>query len=306
MISSNNGDHSDPELGDDPLERPNGGGGESRLKFKITDTQFPLVLVLATSFVLLLAVVTWQGTMKSLGYAISVPVISLILSTIFLILTVFKENLYTLYGQKMTNLLFMWNFTGACFLTFSSPFTTTGNGYFAAWGCVVTSAMALGFTGDAFRSRIEGLGSLLGLAGSSAIVVIALIDFVGGSKIMDGFFIQSIYAMIVAIFTIVFVAAIVYYQKIHAEKKWFIRAKFGTLCFFALLWLILACLVTFSGPFNTTGNGYFASWLGGTCASFATFSAWKELGISTDDVVGFLTPAKNSNDRPSNLSSSIS
>lgn len=302
MISSNK---NDPELGEDPLESPNDGGGGSRLNVKINDAQFPLVLVLATSFVLMLAVVTWQGGMKSYGYAVSVPVVSMILTTIFLALTVFKENLYTLYGQKMANLLFMWNFTGACFLTFSSPFTTTGNGYFAAWACVVASAMAMGFTGDAFRSRIEGLGSLLGLAGSSAIVVIALIDFVG-SKQQGASRTESIYAMIVAVFTIVVVIAIAYYQKIHSEKKWFVRAKFGTLSFFSLLWLVLACLVTFSGPFNTTGNGYFASWAGMTCAWFSTFSAWKELGISTDDVVGFLSPASNADDRPSNLSATIS
>jgi len=302
MISSNK---NDPELGEDPLESRNDGGGESRLNLKINDTQLPLVLVLATSFVLMLAVVTWQGSMKSYAYGLSVPVISMILTTIFLALTVFKENLYTLYGQKMTNLLFMWNFIGACFLTFSSPFTTTGNGYFAAWGCVVASAMAMGFTGDAFRSRIEGLGSLLGLAGSSAIVVIALIDFVGSNQ-QSASRTESIYAMIVAVFTIVVVIAIAYYQKIHGEKTWFVKAKFGTLSFFSLLWLVLACLVTFSGPFNTTGNGYFASWAGMTCAWFSTFSTWKELGISTDDVVGFLSPASNSDDRPSNLSATIS
>lgn len=295
------GDRNDIE-GQDHLETAtsNGSGSGSSLSFKVNDAQFSLILVLATSFVLLLAVTTWEGEISSRGYAISVPAISLTITLISLLLTVFKENIYNLYGKYSTNLLFTWNFTGACFLTFGSPFTTTGNGYFAAWGCVVVSAMTMGITGDAFRSRIEGLGSLLGLGGCSVIVIIALIEFVGTEE-------SSVYAMVVTVFTIVLVAVVLYFEKKHAlttKTKMFMRVKFGLLALFALLWLILACLVTFRGPFVTTGNGYFASWAGMVCAFFVTFSAWKELGISTEDVVGFLTPASNS-DRQTGLSATV-
>lgn len=272
--------------------------------FKISDAQFPLLLVAATSFVLMLAVVTWEDGMKSYAYALSVPIISMVLSIGSICLTVFMENLYGLYGRHITHVLFVWNFTGACFLTFSSPFTTTGNGYFAAWGCVATSAMAMGFTGDAFRSRIEGLGSLLGLGAFSAITIIALVDYVG-KKAQSYSRNESIYAMVVSVFTIVLIMGVFHLQKTHEGIKWYVRAKFGALSVFAFLWLVLACLCTFSGPFNKTGNGYFAAWGGAACAAFAAFSAFQEIGISTEDVVGFLTPASNA-DGPTGLSATIS
>jgi len=300
--NSSNGDrHGDSE---DPLEpvTTNGSGQNSTIGFQMNDAQFPLVLVLATSFVLLLAVMTWEGSMKSYGYAVAVPALSIVLSLTYLLLTIFKEPVYTMYGRHMTHILFLWNFTGASFLTFSSPFTTTGNGYFAAWGCVVTSAMAMGFSGDAFRSRVEGLGSILGLCGSAAIVVIALIDFVGKGGYSRK---ESIYAMVVSIFTIMLVAGTIYYEKKLSQEtpKWFLKAKFGLLALFAVLWLVLACLVTFRGPFATTGNGYFASWAGATCAWFAAFAAWKDMGISTEDVVGFLS---RTNSEKTGLSATIS
>lgn len=282
------GDRNDIE-GQDPLESTpsNGNGrGGSRLGLKVNDTQFSLILVLLTSFVLLIAVTTWGGAIESRGYAIAVPALSLTITIIALLLTVFKEDIYNSYGAHITKLLFMWNFTGASFLTFGSPFTTTGNGYFAAWACVVVSAMATGLNGDNFRSRIEGLGSLLGLGCSSILVIIALIDYFGSGP--------ALYAMIVSIFTVILVAGVMYAEKKHSvlsKTKMFLRVKFGLLIFFALLWLVLACLVTFHGPFTSTGNGYFASWAGMTCSFFAAFSAWIELGISTEDVVGFLTPA---------------
>lgn len=272
--------------------------------FQVSDAQFPLILVSATSLVLMLAVVTWEEQMKSFGYSLSVPLLSLVISIGSILLTIFKGDLYAQYGRHIAHVLFMWNFTGACFLTFSSPFTTTGNGYFAAWGCVATSAMAMGFTKDAFRSRLQGMGPLLGLGSFSAITIIALIDYVG-NKNQSFSRKESIYAMVVSVFTIVLIAGIMYFQKTHSGVRWFVRVKFGGLSLFACLWLVLACLCTFSGPFNKTGNGYFASWGGASCAAFAAFSSWQEMGISTEDVVGFLTPASNG-DGPTGLSATIS
>jgi hypothetical protein len=288
------GDHNDLE-GQDPLEsassNSNGHGGRS-FGMKVNDAQFSLILVLATSFVLLIAVTTFEGSIESRGYAIAVPALSLTITLIALLLTVFKESIYNSYGTHITKLLFMWNFTGACFLTFGSPFTVTGNGYFAAWACVVVSAMAMGLNGDNFRSRIEGLGSLLGLGCSSILVIIALLDYLGSGP--------STYALIVSIFTVVFVVGVTLAEKkysVFTKTKMYLRVKFGLLIFFAFLWLILACLVTFKEPFTSTGNGYFASWAGMACSFFAAFSAWNELGISTEDLVGFLTPGSNSDGR---------
>jgi len=308
MINSNNDTRNDLEDSEDPLgpAGSNGGHRVPNLGFDNYEVQFPYLVEIGTSFILLIAVMMWEGdAMDSYPYAIAVPILSLIISLSCLMLTIFMNTIYALYGKHVAKLLFIWNFAGASFLTFGSPFVTTGNGYFAAWGCVVASAMCMGFTGDGFRMQFDGLGSLgsqLGMCASSAIMVVALIDYVG-KKGEDQW--ASIFAMIVSIFTIIFVGGMMYYQKKNGnqdDNTPFVRGKFGCLAFFSILWSVVACLVTFGGPFVTTGNGYFASWAGVTCAWFAAFASWRELGITTEQVVGFLTPGGS----PTGLSSTIS
>ena len=128
-------------------------------------------------------------------------------------------------------------------------------GYFASWATVVTAAMALGFTASAFQTSVKGLGALMGLLASSIIVIIALIDWVGGGI----FRAESIYAMVVACITVVLVLAHIYKEKKEGDGDGGGMVMFGVLAFFSVLWLVLACLVTFRGPFIATGNGYFAS-----------------------------------------------
>jgi len=285
-MNSNNDDRNDMENGItvDPLEQPGEGslGPTSPREFlasKVNDVQFPLVLVLSVSVILLIAVTMGKG---GSGYSVSVPVISICLSLTSILMTVFRENLYTIYGQRISQFLLMWNFTGACFLTFKSPFTTTGNGYFAAWGCVIASAMAMGLTADVFKSKIKGVGALSGLCASAAILVIALISEIGGD---DTLYRNCVFAMVISCFTIVLVVGLIYFQKQndnnfdHSTTESIV--KFAFLSVFAILWSVMACLLTFQGPFATTGNGYFASWAGAVCASFAAFNAKKESGIST-------------------------
>ena len=128
-------------------------------------------------------------------------------------------------------------------------------GYFASWATVVTAAMALGFTASAFQTSVKGLGALMGLLASSIIVIIALIDWVGGGTFQT----ESIYAMVVACITVVLVLAHIYKEKKEGDGDGGGMVMFGVLAFFSVLWLVLACLVTFRGPFIATGNGYFAS-----------------------------------------------
>lgn len=245
---------------------------------EISDVQLPLFLMLASSTVLLIAVTTWQMGIKWREYAISVPAVTMCLSFIGIVLTFVMKDNYATYGKYLNQLLFVWNFVGACFLTFSSPFTTTGNGYFAAWATVVTSAMALGLTANAFQSSVKGLGSLMGLLASSIIVIIALINFVGGDY-GGAFRGESIYAMVVACVTLVLVLVHVYLEKKQGDGDGGGMVMFGVLGFFAILWIVLACFVTFSGPFVTTGNGYFGSWAGAVCSSFAAYAAKKNANI---------------------------
>jgi beta-lactamase regulating signal transducer with metallopeptidase domain len=43
----------------------------------------------------------------------------------------------------------------------------------------------------------------------------------------------------------------------------------------AVAWVIAAVIVTFRGPFDTMGNGYFSSWIGASIAFSTSTSAWK-------------------------------
>ena len=116
--------------------------------------------------------------------------------------------------------------------------------------------MALGFTASAFQTSVKGLGALMGLLASSIIVIIALIDWVGGGLFRG----ESIYAMVVACITVLLVLVHIYKEKKEGDGDGGGMVMFGVLlAFFAALWLVMACLVTFRGPFIATGNGYFAS-----------------------------------------------
>mmetsp|Transcript_13555 Transcript_13555/g.22567 ORF Transcript_13555/g.22567 Transcript_13555/m.22567 type:complete len:196 (-) Transcript_13555:25-612(-) len=159
---------------------PPGGGGKMAFNVTVGSLQWPLIMMFSSCTVQLIAVMTWKATpIKWRAYAISVPSVGMALSAVGLLMTL-KEDLYKEHGKWLNQFLFVWNFIGACFLTFSSPFIFTGNGYFASWATVATAAMALGFTASAFQTSVKGLGALMGLLASSVIVIIALIDWIGG------------------------------------------------------------------------------------------------------------------------------
>jgi len=275
---------------------------------------------------------------SSRGYAISIPSLSLCFSMIGFLVAQFREDLYQIYGKYLAHFLFTWNFMGASFLTFNSPFTTTGNGYFAAWATVAVSAMAMGFTADAFKDKVKGLGSLMGLCACSCIMIFADMGYVGSSApaVTRS---ASIYAMVISCITIVLVLGILYVTKNAAmnghsgsgnsnssggpddhivvnrrmisnttdgssrennqnnldeneQLKGIDMMKFIVLSVLTVLWLVLACLVTFSGPFVTTGNGYFSAWAGCACVSFATFNAKKEIDFTKKRIMKFMNRTK--------------
>lgn len=280
--------NNDPEIGDEdplaPSEPPNSSRPEQHanfLKSKINEVQFPLVMVCGSSLILLLSVIMWEGEIRSRGYALSVPAISIVLSAYGVGLTVFREDLYGQYGQHLAHALFAWNFAGACFLTFSSPFTTTGNGYFAAWACFASSAMTMGLTSDVIMERVQGLGPVMGLCASSFVVIFALIDYIG-YDVDDYVRSESIYAMVVSVLTLILCGGLLYFKRQAGKESLTKKENLIQLAIISVVsvaWVVLACWVTFSGPFYNTGNGYFASWCGCVCACAAAFNAKNEVGV---------------------------
>lgn len=202
-------------------------------------------------------------------FAISVPSVSGILSFLLILLTC-KKDVYIKVGKIPNQILFVWNFIGAILLTFVDPFIGTGNGYFASWMMVVCSAGALGMTHSVFTTTVRGMGALLGLISCSIIVIIAVAPYIGEG---EPYRYESIYTITTASFTIA-----VLLLHIFLEKKKGIDKSGGILAmivlgFFACLWLALAGLTTFRGPFLFTGNGYFGSWAGAACAGSAAMAA---------------------------------
>mmetsp|Transcript_20613 Transcript_20613/g.35410 ORF Transcript_20613/g.35410 Transcript_20613/m.35410 type:complete len:284 (+) Transcript_20613:146-997(+) len=244
----------------------------------INETQLPLFIVLIASIVLLIATgahYDWKVTENGsyAGYAISISSISLSLSFLALLMNKISDDLYSKFGLHMNKLCFAYTFIGACFLTFDKPFRGTGNGYFAAWATVYGSAMAMGMTANALGSSVKGLGAVMGSLASSLVLLLATIPPIRDDVDKS----EAVYALALACVTIVFLLLVLAYEKktgsVHA------LAYFGALAILSMCWIIMACLVTFRGPFVETGNGYFASWTGAgtvTMAAFAALQAWRE------------------------------
>jgi len=177
-----------------------------------------------------------------------------------------EDNVSTLHKIAHANnhFLFVWCFVGAILLTFSGPFQQTGNGYFAAWAMAVFGVMAIGVGSESMRSAVRGMGSLMGLLASSIIVLIAIAPFVSRDSP------DTIYAIVIASVTIVITLAFMFVENEGGRRG---AVVFVILSIFALFWIVLACLVTFRGPFLVTGNGYFGSWAGAVSAVFAAVAA---------------------------------
>lgn len=103
--------------------------------------------------------------------------------------------------------------------------------------------------------------SLVGLATSSAVVVFSTIEFVG---LGIG---EATFGLIAGIASTL-LAAFMYW--LVERNKAGVPLKKATGVLFVLLWLVACVVLTFDGPFQGTGNGYFGTWFATFCAfSFA-------------------------------------
>lgn len=212
-----------------------------------------------------------QNTGGYSGYAISVSCVAIALSSIGLALTRFTQDKPTRLGKLMNVLNFVYSFIGACFLTFKEPFDQTSNGYFAAWTIVYGCAMVMGMTSTEFGSAIKGLGAVMGLMASSLVVIVATITPIREEMNNSDVF----YALVLSCVTLAFILIILGLNKMGNHMPHMI--SFLAFTILAICWIIMACLVTFRGPFEVTGNGYFASWAGAATATMAAFATKEDL-----------------------------
>jgi len=164
----------------------------------------------------------------------------------------------------------VWWGAGAAVLTFFSPFTATSNAYFATWAAFVASVLmctsafqrvAAAFGRASSLREDANVKSLVGLALSSVVVLFSCIEYVG---LGDG---KAVFGLIAGALSAL-LAALMYF--LVDRKKAGIPLKKAMACLFVLLWVCAAVVLTFDGPFGSTGNGYFATWIAAICSfSFA-------------------------------------
>lgn len=240
-------------------------------------TQFPLALVLVSSIILLIATTAspnYKGFTKAYyNYGLSISSISLIISFISLLMHKFAGGLYAKMEMYLCMTNFTWAFIGACFLTFRGPFTTTSNGYFAAWAVVYGCAMSMGMDSKSFQSNIRGLGAVMGHMAASIVLLVASIPIIDSNMKGSRGRNNAIYALSLACLSIVVALTLMSLDRKGKEIGGMVNL--GLFVFLSLCWLVSACLVTFAGPFEKTGNGYFAAWAGFLTAGYATMAAYK-------------------------------
>jgi hypothetical protein len=204
------------------------------------------------------------------GYAITVSSVAIVLSSIGLLMSRFAEEMFSTIGKRMNILCFAYSFVGACFLTFDMPFDKTGNGYFASWAIVYGCAMGMDTASEALASTAKkGLGSLVSLLVSSLILILASIPPVRDG-IDQG---AAIFALVLGCATLAFILIVMVLDKMNKPMPR-MDQQFS-LVNLTICWIIMACIVTFRGPFEVTGNGYFASWVGAATATMASCSAYR-------------------------------
>mmetsp|Transcript_871 Transcript_871/g.1800 ORF Transcript_871/g.1800 Transcript_871/m.1800 type:complete len:295 (+) Transcript_871:95-979(+) len=250
-------DHSDDD----------GGGGMSLdvAGIHVNEKQLPHVGAFITALVLLVALTIGDRNADTYEYGVVVAAVTLFVGLVGAVYH-FKWSKPAgedTIGSALAYFLFAWTFVGACVLTFRGPFEITGNGYFASWGMVIAASMAVGISGGKAKEALTGFtGSIIGLAACAIVVICDVVDELDGSY--KG---ESIYALIVSLLTIVVVS--LFYYKQHTSFDSTDAVAFAVFAAFSVMWIILAFVTTFRGPFQLTGNGYFGAWAGAIVSVYA-------------------------------------
>jgi hypothetical protein len=254
--------------GEEAAEKKSGGMKLPSINMALLKVHRPYGGVFSSAMVLLIALTTGGSYIddhKYYEYGIAAAVVAMVFALTGCVLA-YTNMGEGKFGRFNNYFLFVWCFIGACFMTFGGPFEFTGNGYFGAWGMVVFAIMGLGDSVDNVKEALGGMVPTLGLLASSLIAIVAISD--EGFDENQG---ELIYAIIVACITVLVLGVIIKIEYDNAGEPHML--KFPILAFFAVLWIILACLVTFRGPFVWTGNGYFGAWGGAITGVFAAMAA---------------------------------
>lgn len=233
-----------------------------------------LLGIMGSSLILFTAILVEDPLDFAPGYRVYGIILSIVAFVIALVSFILpSENKLT---KTIKFLNFVWTLVGACVLTFGKgPFPDTGNGYFAVWSTVIFSSLAsdpIGTINTQFA--LDKVNALFDFGASAAVLVVALAVEIIENKVTsyDRYKFECIFSMIVACISVLTV--IIMSWSVFAKDKHF-KGEIVILGVLTVLWIIAACALTFSGPFNQTNNGYFASWLGLLTSARAVSYSWK-------------------------------
>ena len=170
--------------------------------------------------------------------------------------------------------LFVWNLIGACVMTFGNgPFIDTSNGYFSAWGMAAfagfqTFEKAVAVVSSTDKHIIPRSVHMI----SSHFVILALSSSTGGGSSFlntdSSFRGIAIYGLILACVSLVVMMC----TALPSDERNKGNRLFLVMTVLAVQWVVSACILTFKGPFLTTGNGYFGAWGGAFTAIYIAIS----------------------------------
>lgn len=256
-----------------------GGGEKATVSTRATSYTGQLV----ASVVLIIAIGVEDKSTQYWGYTIAVGAVSAAIALTELLLLAFQKSDKILFVAPVLGdmtesgvlalFLLVWWGVGTYVITFIAPFTTTSNGYFAAWMGFVCSVGSAGATLP--RLAASGIAqfsstSLIGLGVCAVVVALELGDEGGLSH-------QMVYGMIVSVLTFSLVAVTLLQELAGAPLDATLARSLHMVI--TLLWGFAALWLTSTGPFAATSNAYFALWAGLVCASRLVLDVQKASGV---------------------------
>eukprot|EP00457_Paulinella_chromatophora_P005585 gb/GEZN01005602.1/.p1 GENE.gb/GEZN01005602.1/~~gb/GEZN01005602.1/.p1 ORF type:complete len:339 (+),score=56.47 gb/GEZN01005602.1/:60-1076(+) len=247
--------------------------------FENLSTQNALAVIAAASFVVMLAAIFADGHSNNKVWGICCGAICFAIAGF--LFWKFKlgqgKDIEAAHMKVVATVLFvMWTF-GAFILTFGGPFTTTSNGYFASWIAFIASMqlfmrLVIGKAKLEFGANVTQLQQAA--ANETQLTIRELLGLILGASVVELFAASSPcskycsglhgYALAVGIFSVTVTGISILFAKfgspLDKEKTKYVAS------FLVIWWTLGAFILTFLGPFETTGNGYFASWMA-FCAS---------------------------------------
>lgn len=216
-------------------------------------------------------------------YAIVVGVLSFIVSLIVIAWSFCAEALFTQFSPIIAFFFVAWWGFGTFVITNKDPFSNSGNGYFASWAALITAFLMAGnasktlqrFMGSACsRVVADSIESRLamGIMASSVVLLIAVAfeasDYENPSN-------QEIWGVICAVISFMFVLCHTL-LRMCCENMTCPPTPFGVAL--SAWWLGAVAVLTFDEPFKTSGNGYFACWMGFIFSVWLALEGWDGYG----------------------------